>query len=152
VLGEEMDSPRGRLYLMRAVAEGRLERTETVRRHLDLCLGCRACETACPAGVQFGTLLETARAELTSRGQPMRRRSLADLLLTVSPDPERLDWVFGLLRRYQRWGLQGLVRRSGALARFPRLGALDALLDHAPRAEALPEYVPARGRARGRVG
>src|ERR1043166_4291286 len=134
VLGEEMDSPRGRLYLMRAVAEGRLEPTETVRHHLDLCLGCRACETACPAGVQFGTLLEVARADLGSRAQPLRRRSFADLLPAMFSDPERLDWMFGLLRRYQRWGLQGLVRRSGALARFPRLAALDALLDKAPRA------------------
>ena len=152
VLGEEMDSPRGRIYLMRAVAEGRLEATETVRHHLDLCLGCRACETACPAGVRFGTLLETARADLSSRAQPIRRRSFADLLLTIFPDPERLDWVFGLLRRYQRWGLQGLVRSSGALAHFPRLAALEAMLEHAPRAEPLPEYVPARGRSRGRVG
>jgi glycolate oxidase iron-sulfur subunit len=152
VLGEEMDSPRGRLYLMRAVAEGRLEATETVTHHLDLCLGCRACETACPAGVRFGTLLETARADLAARGRSLKRRSLADLLLTIFPDPERLDWVFGLLRRYQRWGLQGLVRRSGALAHFPRLAALEALLEHAPRAEPLPEYVAARGRSRGRVG
>jgi len=152
VLGEEMDSPRGRLYLMRAVAEGRLEATATIRRHLDLCLACRACETACPAGVRFGTLLEIARADLGSRDQPIRRRRFADLLLTVFPDPERLDWVFGLLRRYQRWGLQRLVRRSGALSRFPRLAALDALLDQAPRAEPLPEYVAARGRSRGRVG
>ena len=152
VLGEEMDSPRGRLYLMRAVAEGRLDATDTVRGHLDLCLGCRACETACPAGVQFGTLLETARADLAARAQPMRRRSLTDLLLTVFPDADRLDWMFGLLRRYQRWGVQGLVRRSGVLTRFPRLAALDALLDDAPRAEPLPEYVPARGRARGRAG
>ncbi len=64
VLGEEMDSPRGRLYLMRAVAEGRLAPSETYTRHLDLCLGCRACETACPAGVKFGTLLEIARADV----------------------------------------------------------------------------------------
>jgi len=151
VLGEEMDSPRGRLYLMRAVAEGRLGATETVTRHLDLCLGCRACETACPAGVRFGTLLETARADFSRRPQPLRRR-LGNLLLAIFPDPERLDWVFSLLRRYQRWGLQGLVRRSGALGRFPRLEALDALLEDAPRAQALPEYVPARGRSRGRVG
>src|SRR5712664_1186367 len=70
VLGEEMDSPRGRVYLMRAAAEGRLDRTETYTRHLDLCLGCRACETACPSGVPFGSLLETARAELAQRGRP----------------------------------------------------------------------------------
>ena len=152
VLGEEMDSPRGRLYLMRAVAEGRLPPTETLTNHLDLCLGCRACESACPAGVRFGTLLETARADLGRRAQPLRRRSLTSLLLTIFPETERLDWVFGLLRRYQRWGLQSLVRRSGALGRFPQLQALDALLDAAPRAEALPEYVQARGKSRGRVG
>jgi glycolate oxidase iron-sulfur subunit len=151
VLGEEMDSPRGRLYLMRAVAEGRLDLTETVTRHLDLCLGCRACETACPAGVRFGTLLETARADVARR-TPLRRRSLTELLLKVFPDPERLDWVFGLARRYQRLGAQRLVRRSGLLARLPRLAALDALLDDPRRAEPLPEYVPARGRSRGRVG
>jgi glycolate oxidase iron-sulfur subunit len=152
VLGEEMDSPRGRLYLMRAVAEGRLAITETVTHHLDLCLGCRACETACPAGVRFGTLLETARADIERTAGPLRRRRLTDLLLSVFPNPERLDWVFGLGRRYTRSGMQGLVRRSGLLGKFPRLAALDALLVDAPRAEVLPEYVPARGRSRGRVG
>src|SRR5439155_870086 len=77
-LGEEMDSPRGRVYLMRAVAEGRLDVTETYTHHLDLCLGCRACETACPAGVPFGSLLETARAEIERGGRrPLRRRRLA---------------------------------------------------------------------------
>src|SRR3989442_1936471 len=111
VLGEEMDSPRGRLYLMRAVAEGRLEATETVVGHLDLCLGCRACETACPAGVRFGALLETARADIARRAEPLRRRSLTALLLAIFPEPERLDWGFCLLRRYQRLGLQGLARR-----------------------------------------
>ena len=152
VLGEEMDSPRGRLYLMRAVAEGRLEPTEAVAAHLDLCLGCRACETACPAGVRFGTLLETARADLARHARPLRRRGATDVLLAMFSDPARLDWVFGLLRRYQGWGLQRLVRGSGALRRFPRLAALDALLARAPRTTPLPEYVPARGRARGRVG
>jgi len=55
VLGEEMDSPRGRVYLMRAAAEDRIALTPTMARHLDLCLGCRACETACPSGVHRGT-------------------------------------------------------------------------------------------------
>ena len=67
VLGEEMDSPRGRIYLMRAMAEGRAEPTETLTRHFDLCLGCRACETACPSGVRFGSLLEATRAQLAER-------------------------------------------------------------------------------------
>ena len=80
VLGEEMDSPRGRLYLMRAVGEGRIAPTETFRRHLDLCLGCRACETACPSGVPFGSLLEAARAQTV---RTRRRVGLHALLHAV---------------------------------------------------------------------
>ena len=74
VLGEEMDSPRGRLYLIRAAAEGRLELTETFGRHLDLCLGCRACESACPSGVPFGSLLEATSSQF-------RRRAASESLL-----------------------------------------------------------------------
>jgi len=151
VLGEEMDSPRGRLYLMRAVAEGRLDRTSTYTRHLDLCLGCRACETACPAGVKFGALLETARAEVEDRGRPTRRRWLSAMLFGVLPEPDRLGAALGLARQYRRWGVQRLVRRSRVLAAFPRLAAMDALLDRVPEEATLPEYVPARGKARGRV-
>ena len=151
VLGEEMDSPRGRLYLMRAVAEGRLQPTPTYTRHLDLCLGCRACETACPAGVQFGTLLEIARGEVERRGRPVRERWLSALLFAVLPHPDRLGPMLGLARRYRRWGLQGLVRRSRLLARFPRLAALDALLERVPDEASLPEYLPACGKSRGRV-
>ncbi len=89
VLGEEMDSPRGRLYLIRAAAEGRTGLTPTFVRHLDLCLGCRACETACPAGVPFGSLLEATRAELAGQGKA--RRGLAErLALAVFPHPARL--------------------------------------------------------------
>src|SRR6185369_5703421 len=115
VLGEEMDSPRGRLYLMRAVAEGRLEPTPTYTRHLDLCLGCRACETACPAGVKFGTLLEIARAEVEQRGRPARERWLTSLLFRVLPHPDRLGAALGLARYYRRWGLQCLVRSTRLL-------------------------------------
>ena len=152
-LGEEMDSPRGRVYLMRAVAEGRLDVTETYTHHLDLCLGCRACETACPAGVPFGSLLETARAEIERGGRrPLRRRLLEAFIFGVFPHPHRLAIVLGLLRRYRRWGLQALVRRSGLLRRVPPLAAMDALLHDIPRTDgAPPEFLAARGRALGRV-
>ncbi|PYM30057.1 MAG: glycolate oxidase [Candidatus Rokuibacteriota bacterium] len=152
-LGEEMDSPRGRIYLMRAVAEGRLDVTETYTHHLDLCLGCRACETACPAGVPFGSLLETARAEIERGGRrPLRRRLLEAFIFGVFPHPHRLAIVLGLLRRYRRWGLQALVRRSGLLRRIPPLAAMDALLHDIPRTDgAPPEFLAARGRALGRV-
>jgi glycolate oxidase iron-sulfur subunit len=151
VLGEEMDSPRGRLYLMRAVAEDRLPPTETYTHHLDLCLGCRACETACPAGVQFGTLLETARADVERRGRPTNRW-LTALLFALFPHPGRLGVALGLAGTYRRWGLQRLVRASGVLGRFPKLAALDGLLDRVPGPQTLPEYVAARGASRGRVG
>src|SRR5437667_11387515 len=123
VLGEEMDSPRGRIYLMRAVAEGRLGLTETFARHLDLCLGCRACETACPSGVRFGSLLEATRAQLRRHGPPPRRRFLDRFIYAVFPEPDRMGAALGLLRLYRRSGLQRLVRSTGALRLFPRLAA-----------------------------
>jgi glycolate oxidase iron-sulfur subunit len=147
-----MDSPRGRLYLMRAVAEGRLQPTETYTRHLDLCLGCRACETACPAGVKFGELLETARAEIAPGRRPARERWLQRMLFAVFPDPERLGAALAFARVYRRSGLQAVARGSGVLRRFPRLAAMDALLTATPAETAPPEYLAARGKSRGRVG
>src|SRR6187401_38448 len=76
VLGVEADSPRGRIYLMRALAEGRVEDPNAIRPFLDRCLDCRACETACPSGVRYGEILETTRgeieAQLPSRGLSAR--------------------------------------------------------------------------------
>ena len=152
VLGEEMDSPRGRIYLMRAVAEGRIEPTRTYARHLDLCLGCRACETACPSGVRFGSLLETARGELRRRGPPPGRRLLDRFIYALFPEPGRIGVALGLLRLYRRSGLSRLVRATGALKLVPRLAAMEGLLGEVERAEPLPSLIPARGRRRGRVG
>ena len=152
VLGEEMDSPRGRLYLIRAVAEGRLDVTDTFVRHMDLCLGCRACETACPAGVPFGRLLESTRAQIERHGRPWSMRAFRAFLLALFPHPERLSWALGGARLYRRSGLQRLVRRAGVVRRFPRLAALDALLGDVPEETPMPEFVAARGRAQGRVG
>lgn len=150
VLGQEMDSPRGRLYLIRAAAEGRLPLSDTFGRHLDLCLGCRACETACPSGVPFGSLLEATRAQFRRR-RPSDS-AMARLAFAVFPEPRRLGALLAPLKFYQRSGLQGVVRRSGVLRRFPRLAAMEALLPDVPAAAPLPEHVAARGAARGRVG
>jgi glycolate oxidase iron-sulfur subunit len=150
VLGEEMDSPRGRLYLMRAAAEGRVALTDTLGQHFDRCLGCRACETACPSGVPFGELLEATRAQLERR-RPARGL-LAHVLYQIFPDPARLGRLLAPARLYQSTGLRALVRASGLLRAFPRLAAMEAMLPDLPRAIALPEVIPARGRRRGRAG
>jgi glycolate oxidase iron-sulfur subunit len=151
VLGEEMDSPRGRVYLMRAVAEKRLDVTDGFRRHLDLCLGCRACETACPAGVPFGALLETSRAQIERHGRPLRERLLSSLIFAVFPYPGRLRMLLAASRLYRRSGLSALVRATGILQSFPRLAVMEGLLPDVPAAVSLPELVTARGRSRGRV-
>jgi glycolate oxidase iron-sulfur subunit len=152
VLGEEMDSPRGRIYLMRAAAEGRIGLTETVTRHLDLCLGCRACETACPSGVPFGELLEATRSEIERHGRPTHRGRLTSFIHRVLADPVRLGALLAPLRLYQRSGLQRLVRGAGLLRLAPRLAAMEAALPSLPAASPLPELTPAQGTRRGRVG
>jgi glycolate oxidase iron-sulfur subunit len=150
-LGQEMDSPRGRLYLMRAAAEGRISLNDTVARHLDLCLGCRACETACPSGAAYGSLLEAARAALAPR-RPVRERLLARALFAVFPHPARVGAMLRVLKLYRASGLAGLVRRRRLLDRHPRLRAMEALVGDVPQAEPLPAVVPAIGKRRGRVG
>ncbi|PYN75974.1 MAG: glycolate oxidase [Candidatus Rokuibacteriota bacterium] len=152
VLGEEMDSPRGRIYLMRARAEGRLGLSVTFQHHLDLCLGCRACETACPSGVKFGSLLEATRAQLRREGPPSKHRLLQAFVFSVFPEPGRLGLALAAFKLYGRSGLRALVRATGVLHRFPRLAAMEALLEDVPAAVPLPAIVPARGRTVGRVG
>jgi glycolate dehydrogenase iron-sulfur subunit len=156
VLGEEMDSPRGRVYLMRAAAEDRIGLTPTMARHLDLCLGCRACETACPSGVPFGQLLEATRGQFERRGvaAPERDSAMLRFLLAIFPQPGRFGPMLHALRAYQWSGMQALVRGLGLLAPFGKLRAMEALLPPLPPPAApLPAMVPARGgRTRGRVG
>jgi glycolate oxidase iron-sulfur subunit len=156
--GLEMDSPRGRLYLMKALADGRLALDDAVVRHLSLCLDCRACETACPAGVQYGDLVEATKAEIEQRrpGSPVRRLLRHLAFAWLLPSPAALRLFAGLLRLYQQSGLQSLVRRSGLLRLLPAtMAASEALLPPLPPAAErgpLPEIVPARGERVGRVG
>src|SRR2546422_6232034 len=90
-LGTEMDSPRGRIYLMKGLEEGSLEMTPDVARHLDLCLGCRACETACPSGVRYGELIESARSFVEAQHRrPALDRWRRRMITLVFPYPQRL--------------------------------------------------------------
>src|SRR5262249_36862014 len=123
-----------------------------LRGHLDLCLGCRACETACPSGVRFGSLLEATRAALRESGPPAKHRRLEAFLFAVFPEPARLGAALALFQLSHALGLRALVRATGLLRRLPSLAAMDALLEDIPAAAPLPEVVPARGRSRGRVG
>jgi glycolate oxidase iron-sulfur subunit len=161
--GQEMDSPRGRIHLMRGLRDGQLSLTPAVAEHFDRCLGCMACVPACPSGVRYDTLIERTRAEVERR----LRRAPGDrlhraLVFALFPHPRRLMVALALLWVYVRTGGQRLLRKSGLLRRLPaRLAALEALLPDvdvgwrplAARLRArLPAHVPAQGPIRARVG
>src|SRR5262245_45358827 len=106
----ETESPRGRIHLVKAAADGRIELTERFKDHLYLCLLCRACESACPSGVQYGHIAETARAIIGPPGSKLARTVLNFVLTQLLPYPQRLRWAAALLRLYQRSGLQRVIR------------------------------------------
>ncbi len=117
--GQELESPRGRLHLINAVVTGRAEVTDRLLGHLDLCLQCRACETACPSSVPYGRIMEDARASIMAnpaRRQPRAWRARSFVLRHVVARPRVLRAVTGLGRLYARSGMQRLVR--GPLGRL----------------------------------
>ena len=155
-LGVEMDSPRGRIYQMVQVRAGRMELNEDYIEHIDLCLACRACETACPSGVQYGKLVEAARAQIAEYRkfpkytEKLRRFIFERLLIT----PKLLKRAGYLLYLFQRTGMQALVRRSGILKTFGRLEEIERL---SPNAEPpfffskIGKVFPAKGEQKYRV-
>ena len=109
--GEEMDSPRGRIYMMQSAANGNAPLDPTFRRHMDNCLGCMACMTACPSGVQYDKLIEDTRAQVERNIPRTTTDSLfRRLLFATFPYPSRLRVLAGPLFLYQRSGLQWLNR------------------------------------------
>jgi glycolate oxidase iron-sulfur subunit len=154
----ERHSPRGRISLMRAIADGRLEPTRTFGEEMYFCLGCLACMTACPAGVNYAELFEHARAEAESSGalnSPRRTLVRRVAIHWLFGNQNRLRLVGRLIRLYQELGLQTLVRRSGVLKLLPaRLRALEAgTPDIQPHfsADLISTLTPAVGPRRYRV-
>jgi glycolate oxidase iron-sulfur subunit len=133
--GDEMDSPRGRIYMIKKAASGDAPLDKRFQLHMDNCLGCMACVTACPSGVEYNKLIEPTRAQIERNTQ----RSLADrlfrkLIFATFPHPQRLRRLAGPIRFYQRSGLRTLVRASGILKLLPkRLAAMEALLPDVPQ-------------------
>jgi glycolate oxidase iron-sulfur subunit len=115
--GREADSPRGRIRQIALVDEGRLELGEEFVTHIDRCLDCRACETACPSGVEYGKLVELARAQIEQNyKRPIASRFLRDFVYRrLLPHPGRIKAAARMLRLYQRSGLESLARRTGIL-------------------------------------
>jgi glycolate oxidase iron-sulfur subunit len=156
-LGVEMDSPRGRIYQMIQVERGRLPLSESFVKHIDLCLDCRACETACPSGVEYGRLVEAARGQIEKyyRRPSLQAWARRLLLRELLPHPERLKVLGRILGFYQQSGLERLILGSGILKLFP--GRLAEIARLAPRIERpffydqLGAVYPARGQRRHRV-
>lgn len=154
--GEEMDSPRGRIHLMKAIAEGKEPLTEAAVGHFDRCLGCMACVPACPSGVKYDQLIEQTRATV----ERTHRRSLSDrlfrrMIFALFPYPRRLRLVVLGQLLYQRSGLRWLVHRLGLVRLLTRrLRNLEALMPPVALrqlGDRLPAHQPATGARRARV-
>jgi glycolate oxidase iron-sulfur subunit len=153
---EEMDSPRGRIYMIRKAAEGQAALDSRFRQHMDNCLGCMACMTACPSGVQYNKIIEPVRAQI-ERNLPrnMEDRLFRKLIFATFPYPRRLRMLALPLFVYQKTGLQKLARTMGIQRLLPRrLAALDLLLPDvpSPRFASLPAIVRPHSAPRRRVG
>ncbi len=158
VIGKETDSPRGRIYLMNAINQGEISLSSAPVEHFDTCLGCLACVTTCPSGVQYDQLIAATRPQI-ERNYPRRpaEQLLRQLIFHLFPYPKRLRVLLAPLLVYQKLGLQKLVRATGLLKQFfpQQLVAMESFLSEiSPQAfqDNLPEVIPAQGQKRYRVG
>ena len=157
VIGKEMDSPRGRIYLMDAINNGEASIDTTTAQHFDSCLGCLACVTTCPSGVQYDRLIAATRPQIERNlNRSLPDRLIRTLIFNLFPYPNRLRTLLPPLWLYQKSGLQKLLRKTGILNKLtPRLAAMEAILpevtDDAWRSN-FPRVIPARGEKRYRVG
>src|SRR5437660_10651894 len=149
-----MDSPRGRIYLMKLASEGNAQINPKWVSHFDSCLGCMACMTACPSGVDYGKLIEATRAQIErnfprSSVETRHRHFLFDTFTR----PDRLDRLRAPLLAYQKSGLQALARGLGLVRLLPKKWrTMEALLPRLTPKEAVLEVTPAVRTKRRRAG
>ena len=154
--GDEMDSPRGRIYMIKKASEGEAPVDGRFRQHMDNCLGCMACMTACPSGVQYNQLIEPTRAQIERRlARSWSESILRKILFATFPHPGRLRLLSLPLFLYQKTGLRGLTRALGMQKLLPkRMAAMEALLPDVSTNvfKSLPSIVRPSGQPRHRVG
>jgi glycolate oxidase iron-sulfur subunit len=152
---DEADSPRGRIRQMALVDQGRLELGQSFVTHIDRCLDCRACETACPSGVEYGKLVELARAQIARNyDRPRFSRWARDFVYhRLLPDRRRIASLARVVRLYQRSGLEALARNVGVLRLFgmQQRAALLPRIDSEFFFSRLGQTFPAKGQRRARV-
>lgn len=157
VLNKETDSPRGRIYLMDGINKGDIPLSPAIAQHFDSCLGCLACVTTCPSGVQYDQLIESTRAQV-ERNHPrsLPEKLLRKLIFSTFPYPNRLRVLLAPLLVYQKLGLQKLWRLTGWQKFLPtQIAAMESLLpDLTPSSfqDTFPEVISAKGTRRYRVG
>ncbi|MGC2766390.1 MAG: glycolate oxidase subunit GlcF [Candidatus Acidiferrum sp.] len=152
--GEEMDSPRGRIHLMKSAHEGLTKINETWVSHFDSCLGCVACMPACPSGVEYGKLIEATRAQIERNyNRPAAERLHRRMLFETFTKPSRLNLLRWPLLVYQKSGLQSILRATGFFKLLPKsLAAMDTLLPKVKSVESVAPLTAAQGEKRKRVG
>ena len=157
VIGKENDSPRGRIYLMDAINKGEAPLSPASVQHFDSCLGCLACTTACPSGVEYDRLIASVRPQV-QRNHPrnLPERMIRGLIFSLFPHPDRLRLLLTPLLLYQKSGLSRLIRTTGWLKlASPNLAAMESLMPTVTARcfqDNLPERIPAQGEKRYRVG
>ncbi len=154
--GNELDSPRGRIHLMNSASNGEIPLEGSLVKHLDLCLGCLACEPACPSGVKYGSLIEAGRSQIERRYERSAfDRFYRSAIFSLFPYHQRLKLMLPLFYVYQKLGLRSLVRTTGIVGRISKkLSKMEEMLPEVsspafPRE--LPGLIPAKGKKRYRV-
>ncbi|NES99062.1 MAG: (Fe-S)-binding protein [Sphaerospermopsis sp. SIO1G2] len=157
VIGKEMDSPRGRIYLMDAINEGEIALNTATVQHFDSCLGCLACVSTCPSGVQYDKLISATRHQVQRNyDRSFGDKLIRQLIFSLFPNPDVLRILLLPLFVYQKLGISKLLRATGLMKKIsPRLAAMESILPEITVKsfqDNLPDVIPAQGEKRYRVG